>query len=92
MKTVAIWAPLRYANYGDDLQALSFGQMIKKMGYNVKLYQLEESLAKAYGMQSVNTIEELCEGVSLCIIAGGALLTPFNWLKRLLHRAAIEYE
>ena len=92
MKTIAIWAPLRYANYGDDLQALAFGQMIKNMGYSVKLYQLEESLANAYGMQSVNTINELCEGVNLCIIAGGALLTPFSRVKRLLHKAAIEYE
>lgn len=91
-KKVAIWAPLRYANYGDDLQALAFAQMIKQMGYNVKLYQLEESLAKSFDMESVATLDELCKDVNLCIIAGGALLTPFNYPKRFLNRAAIEYE
>jgi len=91
-KKVAIWAPLRYANYGDDLQALAFAQMIKQMGHQVKLYQLEETLAKTYEMETVNTLDELCNDVNLCIIAGGALLTPFNLPKRMLNRAAVEYE
>lgn len=89
---IAIWAPLRYANYGDDLQAIAFAQLIKGMGYEVKLYQLEESLAKAYGFESAANIDELCKDVKLCIIAGGALLTPFNIIKRLVHKAAVEYE
>lgn len=91
-KKVAIWAPLRYANYGDDLQALAFAQMIKQMGYQVKLYQLEETLAKTYEMETVKTLDELCKDVNLCIIAGGALLTPFNLPKRMLNKAAVEYE
>lgn len=91
-KYVSIWAPLRYANYGDDLQAIAFGLMIKEMGYDVKIFQLEDSLSKQYGLRSVKTIDELCENTNLCIIAGGALLTPFNILKRTLHRPAIEYE
>ncbi len=91
-KKVAIWAPLRYANYGDDLQALAFGLMIKNMGYNVKLYQLEESLSKEYGIESAPDVDTLCKDINLCIIAGGALLTPFSWLKRQLHKAAREYE
>lgn len=91
-KNVAIWAPLRYANYGDDLQAIAFGLMIKKMGYEVKLFQLEDSLSDYYGLRSVSNIDQLCVNTNLCIIAGGALLTPFNFIKRKLHRAAIEYE
>lgn len=91
-KTIAIWAPLRYANYGDDLQALAFGLMLRQEGYNVKLFQLEESLSEAYGITSCATVDELCQDTSLCIIAGGALLTPFSWIKRKIHKAAIEYE
>ena len=91
-KKVAIWAPLRYANYGDDLQAIAFAQLIKGMGYEVKLYQLEDSLASTYDIESVADIDSLCKDVNLCIIAGGALLTPFSWLKRHIHKAAIEYE
>lgn len=91
-KKVAIWAPLRYANYGDDLQAIAFAQLIKGMGYEVKLYQLEDSLASTYGVESVADIDSLCKDVNLCIIAGGALLTPFSWLKRHIHKVSIEYE
>lgn len=92
MKTVSIWAPLRYANYGDDMQAIAFAQLIKGMGYSVKVFQLEDSLAQAYSLESVQTVDELCKGVNLVIIAGGALLTPFKWYKRLLNKAAREYE
>ena len=89
---VAIWAPLRYTNYGDDMQAIALGKLIQSIGYDVKLFQLDESLAKQYDMRSVSTIDSLCEDVNLCIIAGGALLTPFNPLKRVLNRSAAEYE
>src|SRR5690606_33970101 len=34
----------------------------------------------------------LCQDVKLCVIAGGALLTPFNFLKRRLNKAASDYE
>ena len=91
-KTVAIWAPLRYANVGDDMQALAFAMFIKKQGYEVKLYQLDDCLAEEYDMISVNTVDELCRDVNLCVIAGGALLTPFKWYKRILNKAAREYE
>ncbi len=92
MKKIAIWAPLRYANYGDDMQAIAFAKHLQSLGYSVKLYQLDESLAKEYQLESAPTIDDLCKDVNLCIIAGGALLTPFNLPKRLLHKAAIEYE
>lgn len=91
-KTISIWAPLRYANIGDDMQAIAFSHHIKTLGYNVKLFQLDDELAEKYGLQSVKTVDELCEGVKLVIIAGGALLTPFRWYKRVLNKAACEYE
>lgn len=92
LKKIAIWAPLRYANYGDDMQAIAFALYIKNMGYDVKLFQLEKSLSEMYELESVPTVEALCKDVNLCIIAGGALLTPFKWYKRILNRAAREYE
>lgn len=91
-KEIGIWAPLRYANVGDDMQALAFAFHIQKLGYNVKLFQLDETLAQMYNFKTVNTVDELCSGVNLVIIAGGALLTPFRWYKRLLNKAAREYE
>lgn len=92
MKKIAIWAPLRYANYGDDMQAIAFALHIRRLGYEVKLFQLDKELAEAYGVETVGSVDELCHDVSLCIIAGGALLTPFRWYKRLLNKAAREYE
>lgn len=92
MKTVAIWSSLKFANYGDDLQALAYAKLIKSMGYDVKLYQLDKSLAEMYGVRTVQTMDELCEGVNLCVIAGGGLLSPFNWLRRTLNRSYHEWE
>lgn len=92
MKTIAIWAPLRYANYGDDMQAIAVALLLKRNGYNVKLFQLDNSLAKSYNLNSVSTVEELCKDINLCIIAGGALLTPLNIAKRWLHPTYREYE
>lgn len=91
-KIVSIWAPLRYANYGDDMQAIAFAQMIKSIGYGVKLFQLDESLAAIYSLEVAPTVDELCKDVNLVIISGGALLTPFKWYKRILNKAAREYE
>lgn len=92
MKTVAIWSSLKFTNYGDDLQALAYAKLIKGMGYNVKLYQLDESFAKMYDVQTVDNIDELCKDVKLCIIAGGGLLSPFNILRRTLNRSYHEWE
>ena len=92
MKTVAIWAPLRYANIGDDMQAIAFARHIQQLGYNVKLFQLDRELSILYNLESASTVESLCKDVNLVIIAGGALLTPFIWYKRLLSRQAREYE
>lgn len=91
-KTIAIWAPLRYANYGDDMQALTFAIFLRRLGYDVKLYQLDESLSKLYHIESCCTVDELCHGVNLCIIAGGALLAPNSPIKRLLHKTSRLYE
>lgn len=91
-KTIAIWSPLRYANYGDDMQAVAFAKFLRELGHQVKLYQLDEELAQLYQMESCPTIDELCKGVNLVIIAGGALLAPNSWYKRLLHRTSRLYE
>ena len=91
-KTIAIWAPLRYANYGDDMQAIAFALFLQGLGYQVKLFQLNHNLAQLYNLRPCPTIDELCQDVNLVIIAGGALLTPFRWYKRILNRTARLYE
>lgn len=91
-KTIGIWAPLRYANYGDDMQAIAFAKFLQGIGYYIKLYQLDEELANLYQLESCATVDELCKDVNLVIIAGGALLAPNSWYKRILHKTSRLYE
>ncbi len=92
MKNIAIWGNNRYSNYGDDLQTLVFALHVKNIGYKPIVFQLEKEIADKFSLQVANNLDELFEDVHLCIIAGGALLTPFNFVRRLLQKAAIEYE
>ncbi len=92
MKTIAIWAPLRFVNYGDDMQAIAFALHIKKMGYNVKVFLLEESLAKKYDLQTVSTCVDLFRDVNLCIIAGGSHMVPLHPAKQWLSPTYRQYE
>ncbi len=89
---IAIWAPLRYANYGDDMQAIALAKFLQGLGYQVKLYQLDKELATLYQIKSCPTIDDLCNDVNLVIIAGGALLAPNTWFKRIFHRTSRLYE
>lgn len=92
MKTVAIWAPLRFVNYGDDMQAIAFALHIKKQGYNVRIFMLEESLAKKYDFETVNNCNDLFHNVNVCIIAGGAVMVPLNPIKQWLSPSERRYE
>ena len=91
-KKISIWSPLRYTNYGDDLQAIIFGLYIKSLGWDVKLFQLDEELSSLYDLEIASTVNELCKDINLCIIAGGALLTPVMLHKRILHKVSYLYE
>src|SRR5436190_1618398 len=92
IKKIAIWGNNRYSNYGDDLQTLVFALHIKNMGLKPIVFQLEKGIADKFGLEVANNLDELFRDVHLCIIAGGALLTPFPFVKRILLKAAIEYE
>ncbi len=89
---IGIWAPLRYANYGDDLQAILFAYFLESIGYKTILFQLNENLANTYKLDTAHTVDELCSDSKICIIAGGALLTPFSIIQRFLSKSANEYE
>jgi len=89
---IVIWSPLRYTNYGDDLQAIVFALYIKSLGWGVKLFQLDENLSSLYNVEIAPNVDELCKDVNLCIIAGGGLLTPLLLPKRILVKGYAEYE
>ena len=62
------------------------------LGYEPIVFQLDESVAEEYDLTVADTVDELLSEVKLCIIAGGALLTPLHPLKQLLKKDFRMYE
>ena len=92
LKQVAVWGPNRWCNFGDDLQSIVFALHIRSLGYEPIVFQLDESVAEEYDLTVADTVDELLSEVKLCIIAGGALLTPLHPLKQLLKKDFRMYE
>lgn len=92
MKKVAVWGPNRWCNFGDDLQSLVFALHLKSIGCHPVVFQLEESIAKENNLEVADTVDELLDGTNLCIIAGGALLTPLHPAKQWLKGDFRQYE
>ena len=59
---------------------------IRSLGYEPIVFQLDQSVAEEYDLTVADTVDELLSEVKLCIIAGGALLTPLHPLKQLLKK------
>jgi hypothetical protein len=84
MKKIAIWGPNRWCNFGDDLQSVVFALHIRSLGYEPVVFMLDQAIAKEHALQVANTVDELLKGALLCVIAGGALLTPASPPKQIL--------
>ncbi len=84
MKRVAIWGPNRWCNFGDDLQSVVFALHLRSLGYEPIVFMLDKAIAEEHDLLVANTADELLDGVNLCIIAGGALLTPGSPAKQIL--------
>jgi len=92
MKTVAVFGPNKWCNYGDDLQSLVFALHLRSMGYEPIVYKLDNKIAGKCKLKTADTMDELVKDTRLCIIAGGALLKPLILPKRLLKKDFIEFE
>jgi hypothetical protein len=84
MKKVAIWGPNRWCNFGDDLQSVVYALHLKSLGYHPVVFMLDESIAKEHEIGSADNVKDLLSGTKVCIIAGGALLTPASPPKQLI--------
>ncbi len=73
---VAIYGYYDHGNYGDDLMAILFAQVVKESGARPCVYGLNQALAVRYGIEVVNSITELLEDAQICIIGGGGFLMP----------------
>ena len=80
---VAVWGSYAYGNYGDELMALHYAQHLKKLGVHPVVYQLRDTLAKRYQIESAPTAEELVRDTAFCVFGGGSLLSgnknPPDW-------------
>jgi hypothetical protein len=92
MKRVAIWGPNRWCNFGDDLQSVVFALHVRSLGYEPIVFQLDSAVADEHNLLVANTVDELLKDAKLCIIAGGALLTPLHPAKQLLKSDFRQYE
>lgn len=92
MKKVAVWGPNRWCNFGDDLQSVVFALHLKSIGYRPVVFQLDKGIAKENGLEVADTVDQLLDGANLCIIAGGALLTPLHPAKQWLKGDFKQYE
>lgn len=92
MKRVAIWGPNRWCNFGDDLQSVVFALHVRSLGYEPIVFQLDSAVADEHKLLVADTVDELLRDVKLCIIAGGALLTPLHPAKQLLKSDFRQYE
>lgn len=89
---VAVWGPNRWCNYGDDLQSVLYALHLRSLGYDPIVFQLNARVADEYGFRVADTVDQLLSDVNLCILAGGALLTPQPLHKRVLKSDFREYE
>jgi hypothetical protein len=92
MKRVAIWGPNRWCNFGDDLQSVVFALHVRSLGYEPIVFQLDQAVAQEHELFVAENVDELLKDAELCIIAGGALLTPLHPLKQLLKEDFRLYE
>jgi len=71
---VAIWGSLNYGNFGDDVMNVIFALEVKKMGAIPCLYRLDADLARQYGLDSVDNLDDLLKDASFSFIGGGSWL------------------
>lgn len=74
MQKIAIWGSLNFGNFGDDVMNVIFGVHLRDMGYTPILYRLDEDLSNEFGLESVNTIDDLLKNAQFCFIGGGSWL------------------
>ncbi|MDF7807630.1 polysaccharide pyruvyl transferase family protein [Pontiellaceae bacterium B12219] len=92
MNKIAVWGPNRWCNFGDDLQSVVFALHLKAEGYDPVVFQLDRGIASEHDLEVADSVDELLKDVKLCIIAGGALLTPLHLAKQLLKSDFRQYE
>ncbi|MGR9048635.1 polysaccharide pyruvyl transferase family protein [Halobacillus faecis] len=71
---VGIFGSYFYGNFGDDLMALMFAEVVKECGGEPLVYKLDNNLSEQYNIKTVNSIEKLVKESNFCIIGGGGFL------------------
>lgn len=70
-------------NFGDDLMAVIFGRHLQSLGVPFRVHKLPVALARQFGFETAESIDELLEDCRALVWAGGGLLVS---RRSLLHR------
>jgi polysaccharide pyruvyl transferase WcaK-like protein len=74
MKTIGIWGFYFAENFGDDLMALQFSEIVKNLGAKPLVYDLSPILGARYNIDTTRDICDFCARSEIILIGGGNLL------------------
>lgn len=71
---IGIYGAFKPGNFGDDLMAILFADVVKKLNKDVLVYGLDDGLAKKYGFKSTNSLNFFLSNVSKVAMCTGGML------------------
>jgi len=74
MKTIGIWGFYFAENFGDDLMALQFAEIVKNLGAKPLVFDLSPILGARYNIDTTSEICDFCSRSEIILIGGGNLL------------------
>ncbi|MCU7932382.1 MAG: polysaccharide pyruvyl transferase family protein [Candidatus Thiodiazotropha sp. (ex Codakia rugifera)] len=89
---IGLWGSYNYGNYGDDVMAIIFSNMIKEMGHTPCVYRLNKELASIYNINTADTVNELFDNSSAILIGGGGMLVPGSRVRSIFRKTARSFE
>ncbi len=76
MRTVGLFGFYERGNFGDDLMALLFGEVLRKRGWRVLVYPCRPELAEEAGLETARDAGELVRETDCIVYGGGGILVP----------------
>jgi polysaccharide pyruvyl transferase WcaK-like protein len=89
---IGIWGSYNYGNYGDDVMAILFANIIKKEGHTPIVYRLDDRIASNYNISTTNSLDDVVRDSAFVLIGGGGMLVSTSRLKSLLSNTDKKFE
>lgn len=89
---VAIWGSYNHGNFGDDVMAVLFSEVLAAKGAQPIAFRLDSAISSRYRIRTVNSLDELFRGAAFAIIGGGMMLGEASAIRRVLRPYARSFE